>query len=154
MKYGIYAMMNCLEEELTLSHYVKEYMINRINELGHIAVNCEVGKSKNLGESLYNKVKIANNARVDLFFSIKISLAKTSSVVLYTKGDAAKTMAEDIIKSLDELKFSSGNIVSDSKLYLIKNIKAEVLLAEIEINDADEEILKQISEKILKIIVI
>ena len=89
-----------------------------------------------------------------MFFSIKISLAKTSSVVLYTKGDAAKTMAEDIIKSLDELKFSSGNIVSDSKLYLIKNIKAEVLLAEIEINDADEEILKQISEKILKIIVI
>ena len=63
-------------------------------------------------------------------------------------------LAEDIIKSLDELKFSSGNIVSDSKLYLIKNIKAEVLLAEIEINDADEEILKQISEKILKIIVI
>lgn len=154
MKYGIDDMMNCLEEEMPLSHYVKEYMIKRINEMGHIAVNCEVDKSKNLGERLYSKVKIANNARVDLFFSIKISLARTSSVVLYTKGDTAKAMAEDIIKSLDELKFSSGNIISESKLYLVKNIKSEVLLAEIKINDANEDILKQISEKILKIIVI
>ena len=103
MKYGIDAMMNCLEEEMTLNRYVKDYMIKRINDLGHVAVNCEGYESKNFGERLYNKVKIANNARVDLFFSINIVLDKTNSITLYTKGDIAEAMAENIIKSLDEL---------------------------------------------------
>ena len=148
MKYGIDAMVNCWEEETALNHYVKNYMIKKINDLGHVAVNCRGQESKNFGERLYNKVKIANNARVDLFFSINIVLDKTNSVTLYTKGDIAEAMAEKIIKSLDELKFSSGKIINESKLYLIKNMKSEVLLADIKLNTIE------ISEKILKIIVI
>lgn len=154
MKYGIDAMVNCWEEEMALNHYVKNYMIKKINDLGHVAVNCQGQESKNFGERLYNKVKIANNARVDLFFSINIVLDKTNSVTLYTKGDIAEAMAEKIIKSLDELKFSSGKIINESKLYLIKNMKSEVLLADIKLNTVNEAILNEISEKILKIIVI
>ncbi|MCI6277295.1 MAG: N-acetylmuramoyl-L-alanine amidase [Clostridium sp.] len=154
MKYGIDAMVNCWEEETALNHYVKNYMIKKINDLGHVAVNCQGQESKNFGERLYNKVKIANNARVDLFFSINIVLDKTNSVTLYTKGDIAEAMAEKIIKSLDELKFSSGKIINESKLYLIKNMKSEVLLADIKLNTINEAILNEISEKILKIIVI
>lgn len=154
MKYGIDAMVNCWEEETALNHYVKNYMIKKINDLGHVAVNCQGQESKNFGERLYNKVKIANNARVDLFFSINIVLDKTNSVTLYTKGDIAEAMAEKIIKSLDELKFSSGKIINESKLYLIKNMKSEVLLADIKLNTINEAILNEISGKILKIIVI
>lgn len=89
-----------------------------------------------------------------MFFSINIVLDKTNSVTLYTKGDIAEAMAEKIIKSLDELKFSSGKIINESKLYLIKNMKSEVLLADIKLNTINEAILNEISEKILKIIVI
>lgn len=153
MKYGIDTMMNCLEEEIAINRYVKNYMIKRINDLGHVAINCEGYESKNFGERLYNKVKIANNARVDLFFSINIVLDKKNSITLYTKGDIAKAIAENIIKSLDELKFSSGKIINESKLYLIKNIKSEVLIADVKIIDCNNISLNEITEKILNIIV-
>lgn len=154
MKYGIDARVNCSEEEMKINNYIKEYMIKRIKDLGHIAIDCEFSKSKNFGEILYNKVKIANNTRVDLFLSINIYFDKTNNITLYTKGYDSEIMAENIIKSLDEFKFSSKNIINKSNLYLIKNINSQVLLANIKISNDNEEVLEVISEKIVKIVVV
>lgn len=124
MKYGI----DILDNEMVSK--IERKML----ELGHIVINLGEKNAPIPGENLKIKVMMANQARIKLYLGVIYDNKMNHQVNVVTSfKKSGMLIIENFCDALREQGFEDISIENNDKLYLIKNIKAPVLL--IYIND-------------------
>lgn len=119
MKYGVDIldddMMSKIESEM--------------RKLGHIVINLRERNAPIPGENLRIKVMMANQARIKLYLGVIYDNKMNHQVDIVTSlKKSGMLLIENFCDCLREEGFEDISIENNDKLYLIKNVKAPVLL--------------------------
>ena len=138
-----------LIKESTENRNVKNKVISKLKNLGHIVYDCTVEDGKNKSDVLQQIVSKCNAHDVDLDVSIHFNAGAADAkgngnttgteVFVYSNTSEAKPYAENICNAIKALGFKNRGVKTNSSLYVLKNTKAPALLIECcFVDDADD----------------
>lgn len=120
----------------------------KLKKKENFVVDLRRNKNISYGKALLKKVLIANVTNVDIYFEVNFKSENKDIELLYNSYKSSKIRAEKIKENLDK-KFHNVLCSKDEKLYLLKNINAEVIYLKVPIIyilDFDEKILEEMIE--------
>lgn len=127
-----------------IGNRLREYLKSQ----GHTVVNCTVDKANSQAEYLRRAVKIANDARCDMFISIHLNCAnkKAKGCEVYTYRGKEIKQAKESLKNLASLGFTmrkgeGADYCKDgSNLYVLHNTNMTAYLIEVFFCDNKEDV--------------
>ena len=134
--------------------YLKESVENRkiacelmglLANTDHEVIPAIIDSSK---DNLKEAVKIANNAKADLFVSIHLNAGGGTGVEAFTWKGQQLPIATRICENISKMGYRNRGVKDGSKLYVIKNTKCPAILVECCFVDNKSDYLKYDHEEI------
>lgn len=123
MKYGI---------DIT-NRMVSVKVIEALKKRGHAVIDFGEIQTPFLGESLYKKVLLANQTRVDIYISLNQINGQKDSISIFSGMNKLElNFISQFKKEMHNIGFREFNAINGTNFYLIKNIKASCLVITIE----------------------
>lgn len=141
---GIRSEDACTKEVGTL-------VIQKLTDLGYIAINCSPTNPTSTTDSLQQRCDIANSAHADYFMSIHFNIfngaAKGSEV--FMGSDKIKVKADQVLANLANLGFSNRGTYDNSRgLYVLSNTDMPAMLVECAFLDSVSDMARYDANKI------
>lgn len=118
------------KNEDNLSRDVGEKVISKLTDLGYIVINCSPKSAVSLNNSLFQRVKTANENNVDVFVSIHFNAGGGNGTEAYAASSAGAKIAESVVREISVLGYNNRGIRDGSSLYVIRNTNAPAILIE------------------------
>lgn len=118
------------KNEDNLTRDVGEKVISKLTELGYRVINCTPNSAVSLNDSLFQRVKNANENNVDVFVSIHFNLGGGAGTEVYAASEAGAKIAERVVREISALGYTSRGVKDGSSLYVIRNTNAPAILIE------------------------
>lgn len=120
-----------IRPESILTREVGTKVIDKLQKLGHVIVDCTVDKASSVSESLYTRSYRANQNNVDLFVSIHFNATPGGTgTEVYTYGGRQLTEATNIRQEFKSLGLRDRGTKDGSGLAVIRNTNAKAMLVE------------------------
>lgn len=123
MKYGI---------DIT-NRMISVKVIETLKKRGHAVIDFAEIQTPFLGESLYKKVLLANQTRVDIYISLNQINGQKDSISIFSGMNKLElNFISQFEKEMHNIGFKEFNAIDGKNFYIIKNIKAPCLVITIE----------------------
>ena len=141
------------KNEDCLSKDVGEKVISKLTALGYITINCCPKSAVSLNDSLFQRVKTANENSVDVFVSIHFNAGGGTGTEAYAVSSAGAEIAEGVVREISSLGYNNRGVKDGSSLYVIRNTNAPAVLIECAFVDSKHDMNIFNSENIASAIV-
>jgi len=127
------------EDDLTRA--VGSQVIDKLRALGHEAIDCTPRSASGVLDSLYQRVQVANSARVDVYVSIHFNAfnGNAKGTEVFAVSAAARRIAEPVLTSIVSLGFTNRRVKDGSHLYVLRNTAMPAILIECCFIDSAED---------------
>ena len=142
-----------IRKEDELNRLVGNALISKLRGRGIKVVNCTPGTARSLNDSLYQRVKVANNSGATLFVSIHHNAcpggygAEVLCIKDNYQGGLATKVGETILKELAALGLRNRGVKDRRDLYVINNTSMPALLVECAFVDSSSDMASYNPEK-------
>ena len=114
-------------------------VIEKLRELGHNVVVCTPSSATSVGNSLYQRVKKANDNNVDVFASIHFNAGGGRGTEVFAASPKGREIAQKVLNQIVSLGFVNRGVKDGSWLYVIRNTVAPSILIECAFVDSRED---------------
>ena len=128
-----------IRQEDELNREVGTRVIDKLRKLGHTVIVCTPSNATSLGDSLYKRVKTANDNKVDLFVSIHFNAGGGKGSEIFAVSEAGKAVARRVLNEIVSLGFVNRGVKDGGWLYVIRNTIAPAILIECAFVDSRED---------------
>lgn len=118
------------KNEDNLTRDVGEKVIRKLTDLGYEVVNCTPQSAVSLNNSLFRRVKAANDNNVDVFVSIHFNAGGGTGTEVYADSAEGIKIGERVISEISALGYHNRGVKDGNSLYVIRNTKAPAILVE------------------------
>ena len=162
MKYGIDIGHNCppadtgavgIRREDELNKAVGLKVIEKLKALKYEVVYCTPSYASSLGNSLYNRINKANEAKVDFYVSIHFNAGGGHGTEVFAISNASKEVAKKVVNEIAALGYTNRGVKDGNWLYVLKNTKMPSILVECGFIDSTEDMQRFNAEKMANAIV-
>ena len=125
-----------IRKEDELNRLVGNALISKLRGRGIKVVNCTPGTARSLNDSLYQRVKIANNSGATLFVSIHHNAcpggygAEVLCIKNNYQGGLSTKVGEAILNELSSIGLRNRGVKDRRDLYVINNTSMPALIVE------------------------
>lgn len=123
-------------------HVIKEVgvrVIEKLRKLGHTVVVCTPSSATSVGNSLYQRVKNANDNNVDMFVSIHFNAGGGRGSEVFANSTRGRELAQKVLNQIVALGFVNRGVKDGSWIYVIRNTQAPSILIECAFLDSKED---------------
>jgi N-acetylmuramoyl-L-alanine amidase len=128
-------------------------VIEKLRGLGHVVVVCTPSSATSVGNSLYQRVKKANDNNVDIFVSIHFNAGGGRGSEVFAASPQGREIAQKVLEQIVTLGFVNRGVKDGSWLYVIRNSSAPSILIECAFVDSREDMAKYKPEDMARAIV-
>lgn len=128
-------------------------VIDKLRNLGHTVIVCTPSYATSLGNSLYQRVKKANDNKVDVFVSIHFNAGGGRGSEVFATSETGKAIARKVLNEIVALGFVNRGVKDGGWLYVIRNTVAPAILIECAFVDSREDMNRYNAEAMANAIV-
>lgn len=141
------------EDQLTKA--IGTLVIDKLQSLGHEAINCTPSSASSVLDSLRKRVGTANSQKVDIYVSIHFNAFNGSAngTEIFAISDASRRIASPVLKNIIDLGFFNRKVKNGSHLYVLKNTAMPAILVECCFIDSEKDMKRYNTEAMTNAIV-
>ncbi|SCN21686.1 Autolytic lysozyme [Clostridium sp. N3C] len=128
-----------IRREDELNKEVGTRVIDKLRILGHTVILCTPSSATSVANSLYQRVKKANDNKVDVFASIHFNAGGGRGSEVFATSEAGKAIAKKVLNEIVALGFVNRGVKEGNWLYVIRNTVAPAILIECAFVDSKED---------------
>lgn len=160
MKYGVDIGHNCssdtgavgIRREDDLTNEVGINVKYKLKELGYEVISCNPKQAQSLGDSLFKRVKNANDNNVDIFVSIHFNAGGGRGSEVYISDENSREVGERILAKLITIGYVNRG-VKKANYYILRNVNSIAVQVECAFCDSVEDMKRYNADKIADAIV-
>lgn len=118
------------EDDLTRAVGVK--VMDKLEALGHQAINCTPRRASSVLDSVRRRVSAANARDVDLYVSIHFNAfnGRANGTEVFAASSAGRRYAQPVLTQIVNLGFYNRGVKNGSHLFVLKNTNMPAILVE------------------------
>lgn len=114
-------------------------VISKLRNLGHTVIVCTPTYASSVGNSLYQRVKKANDNRVDVFVSIHFNAGGGRGSEVFATSAAGKAIARKVLNEIVALGYVNRGVKDGGWLYVVRHTVAPAIVIECAFVDSRED---------------
>lgn len=127
------------KNEDNLIKQVGEKVIRNLVDLGYTVINCTPKTAVSLNDSLFQRVKAANDNNVDVFVSIHFNSGGGTGTEVYADSTDGRKIGERVVSEISALGYYNRGVKDGKRLYVIRNTNATAILVECAFVDSKQD---------------